>query len=407
MEENRIKKVRQFCVSFMMLCLAFLGVFLVQKKTEPRKVNAEISAFAPDISGDKEELTQTEEMGEPEGGHALSEVQTSAWSHIFGTNIPEIVKQQGDYCVLIRKGTGALDSVSEEMIYRKLTVGVQGSVSEDDVLRISRNALYVGQPKVPVAEIPEELKNVPLVREPKTAEEDSLLSLELSETDGTTKVVLEFNSVYEVELTEDEEFIYLNLIRPHEKYENIVVIDAGHGGRDPGTSGGGVSEASVNLAVVRYVKELLDQQEDWKIYYTRLTNILPDLSTRVEFANALHADMLISVHCNYNPAKSMNGVEVLYSGVQGQGDLLNSKALANICSDYVSEATGLKERKLVERSSNLHIIKYCTMPMALIEFGFMSNASDLALITSEAGQRQCAEAIYRSIESAYARMDEN
>lgn len=407
MEEDRIKKVRQYCVSVMMLCLAFLGVFVVQERTEPREANAGITVFAPDTSGAFETLPEPVEDGETVGGHAMSEVQNSSWSHIFGTNVPEIVKQQGEYCVLIRKGNAVLDSISEEMIYRKLTVGLQGKVSEEDVLRISRNALYVGQPEVPVVEIPEEQKSVPLVREPKTAEEDSLLSLELSEKDGTTKVVLAFNSVYEVELTEDEEFIYLKLIRPHEKYEKIVVIDAGHGGRDPGTSGGGVSEASVNLAVVRYVKELLDQQEDWKVYYTRLNNTLPDLSTRVEFANALHADMLISVHCNYNPAKSMNGVEVLYSGVQGQGDILNSKALANICSDYVSEATGLKERNLVERSSNLHIIKYCTMPMALIEFGFMSNASDLALITSETGQRQCAEAICRSIEKAYERLAEN
>lgn len=407
MEEDRIKKVRQYCVSVMMLCLAFLGVFIVQERTKPREANAGITVFAPDTSGAFETLPEPVEDGETVGGHAMSEVQNSSWSHIFGTNVPEIVKQQGEYCVLIRKGNAVLDSISEEMIYRKLTVGVQGKVSEEDVLRISRNALYVGQPEVPVVEIPEEQKSVPLVREPKTAEEDSLLSLELSEKDGTTKIVLEFNSVYEVELTEDEEFIYLKLIRPHEKYEKIVVIDAGHGGRDPGTSGGGVSEASVNLAVVRYVKELLDQQEDWKVYYTRLNNTLPDLSTRVEFANALHADMLISVHCNYNPAKSMNGVEVLYSGVQGQGDILNSKALANICSDYVSEATGLKERNLVERSSNLHIIKYCTMPMALIEFGFMSNASDLALITSETGQRQCAEAICRSIEKAYERLSEN
>ena len=105
----------------------------------------------------------------------------------------------------------------------------------------------------------------------------------------------------------------------------------------------------------RILKELLDKQETWKVYYTRLGNTLPDLSNRVEFANALHADMLISVHCNHNPVSTVNGVEVLYSKVQGEEDAFNSKVLAEICSDYVTEATGLKERPIVDRSGNLHM----------------------------------------------------
>jgi N-acetylmuramoyl-L-alanine amidase len=136
-----------------------------------------------------------------------------------------------------------------------------------------------------------------------------------------------------------------------------------------------------------------------------LNNTLPDLSTRVEFANALHADMLVSIHCNYNPVSVVNGVEVLYSKVQGAEDTFNSKYLAELCSTYVAEETGLKERPLVERSSNLHIIKYCKMPMALIEFGYMSNRKDLSLITTEEAQRGCAQAIYRAVEEGYQTLE--
>lgn len=407
MAEGRIQKVRQYCVSVMVLCLAFLAVFLVQEKTGMPQANAGTSQEKQEPIVDGGQLIQ---MGDAEalwGGHAETEVEGSAWSQIFGTNLPDLVKRQGDSCVLFKKNGAVLESISEEMIYRKVTVTLQGAITKEDVYRVSGDFLYTGDPDVLEEEIPEEKKNVPRVREPKTPGEDSLLSLVIEEKNGKTQVVLEFNSVYEVTVTEDEEFYYFSLVRPHEKYDKIIVVDPGHGGIDPGTSGGGVTEASVNLAVVRYVKELLDEREDWKVYYTRLYNTLPDLSTRVEFANALHADMLISVHCNHNPVSSVNGVEVLYSKVQGAEEAFNSKRLAEICSAYVAEETGLKERPLVERSSNLHIIKYCKMPMALIEFGYMSNRKDLSILTTEKAQRQCANAIYRAIETAYEELDKN
>lgn len=402
MADERIKKVRQICVSVMMICLAFFGVYTVQERTEVREANAETG---PRVVPEGGQLIQMGETHLHSSGHADTEIQSSAWSKLFGTNLPEIVKRQGDTCVLVKKNGAELESIAEEMIYRKLTLKFTGTVQEDAVYRVSGQSLYKGVPDVPEVVIPEELKNVPLVREPKTPEEDMLLSLAVTEENGMSEVVFEFNSVYEVTVTEDEEFLYFSLIRPHEKYDKILVIDPGHGGIDPGTSGGGYTEASVNLAVVKYLKELLDEQDDWKVYYTRLNNTLPNLSTRVEFANALHADMLISVHCNHNPVSVVNGVEALYSKVQGPEDAFNSKVLAKLCSTYVTEKTGLKERPLVERSKDLHIIKYCNMPMTIVEFGYMSNRKDLSIITKEKAQRECAEGLYRAIEEAYALLE--
>ena len=404
MADDRIKKVRQICVSIMILCLMFFGVFMVQERTGLQSANAketfDESMTLPE-GGQEKEIEDVSDLGV----HGDTTVESSAWSQIFGTKVPEIATKQGKACVLIKKKDAVPESVTEEMIYRKVTVKFQGVLSTEDVYRVSGESLYVGIPQIEEVVIPEELKNVPLTREPKKPEEDLLLGLSVNEKDGMTEVVLELNSVYEVTATEDEEFLYLSLVRPHEKYERIIVIDPGHGGIDPGTSGGGYTEASVNLAVAKYLKELLDEREDWKVYYTRLNNTLPDLSTRVEFANALHADMLVSIHCNYNPVSVVNGVEVLYSKVQGAEDTFNSKYLAELCSTYVAEETGLKERPLVERSSNLHIIKYCKMPMALIEFGYMSNRKDLSLITTEEAQRGCAQAIYRAVEEGYQTLE--
>ena len=405
MVDERIKKIRQICVSVMLVCLSLLAVFVVQRKTEVEAAVTEPPVLTEPEGTETTEKSPVLSVEELFGKFLAHGVTHTPWSRLFGTRMPEAMTQDADFYVIIRKNGASFEEITEEQIYRKATLRFSGSVTKDDVFRISGNSLYIGDPVVPEVIIPEELKNVPLVREPKSPEEDSLLSLAVTETDGMSEVTVEFNSVYEAEVAEDEEFLFLALVPPYKKYDKIIVIDAGHGGYDPGTSGGGVTEASVNLAVVKYVKELVDTRPEWKVYYTRLNNTLPDLSTRVEFANALHADMLISVHCNSHPSSSMNGVEVLYSGKQGLQDELNSRVLSELCSNYVTEETGLRERLLVERSSNLHIIKYCTMPMALIEFGYMSNKNDLAVITTEEAQRACAYAIYRAIEEAYKILD--
>lgn len=400
MADNRIKTVRQFCVSVMVLCLAFFCVSVIQEKTGIQEVLADSSQGPSSVITEEDETIPARD-GLLSGGHGSADVEESPWSRIFGSLVPEIATKQGENCVLVRKNGAVLESFSEDMLYRELTLRMRGTVLKEDIYRVSGDTLYSGTPIVPVVIIPEEFKNVPLVREPKAPGEDLLLSLELKEQDGITEAVLEFNSVYEITMTEDEEFYYFSLVRPHEKYDKIVVIDAGHGGMDTGTYGGGTDESDVNLSVVKYAKELLDAQTDWKVYYTRLNDSMIDLSPRVEFINALHADMIISVHCNSHPLSTVNGVEVMYSDKQGAGEKFNSKYLAELCTSYVSEGTGLKRRPPVERSTNLHIIKYCTMPMALIEFGFMSNTKDLAILTSEQAQRACAEAIYRVIEESY------
>lgn len=403
MAEKVIRGARKFCTSVMALCLVLFAVYFVQDKTgRMPEANADVEE---NEEPDKQNPGQFIQMGMPEpvhGGHSEIKAENSAWSQIFGTSIPETAQKQGEYCVLIPKQSGTFVRISEEMIYRRVSITLKdAAVSPEDILRVCRTELYRGMPVVPVVVIPEDEKNVPLSREPKTPEEDTLLSLAVEEKSGETKIVLEFNTVYEVTVTEDKEFLYLTLVRPFERYEKILVIDAGHGGIDPGTSGGGSTEASVNLKVVQYVKEILDQRDDLKVYYTRTDNTLPDLSTRVEFANALHADMLISVHCNHNSVSSVNGLEVLYSKLQESGRF-TSEYLAGLCLDEVSAATGLKKNSLVERSSDLHLMKYCTMPSALIEFGFMSNRRDLNIILSEQAQQACAEAICRVIDAAYA-----
>ncbi|MCR5685119.1 MAG: N-acetylmuramoyl-L-alanine amidase [Lachnospiraceae bacterium] len=107
--------------------------------------------------------------------------------------------------------------------------------------------------------------------------------------------------------------IVITLDRPHNLYDKVIILDAGHGGSDPGTQHGGYDEKDMNFAVIyKYCKEYFDDS-DIKVYYSRYDDTLPSLYTRAGLAVRIGADLFISVHHNSNNNKSITGTSVYYS----------------------------------------------------------------------------------------------
>lgn len=77
-----------------------------------------------------------------------------------------------------------------------------------------------------------------------------------------------------------------------------IVLDAGHGGRDPGAVGNGLREKDLTLTIVRHIGRLLSEYEGVEVHYTRTDDRFLELSERAEIANKLKADYFISVHIN-------------------------------------------------------------------------------------------------------------
>ena len=95
-----------------------------------------------------------------------------------------------------------------------------------------------------------------------------------------------------------------------------IVIDPGHGGKDPGTSGkGGLQEKVIALDVALRLKERLEANTDYRVLLTRDKDEFISLSDRIDFANDMHADLFISVHVNYLPSKPNNMIETYYYGM--------------------------------------------------------------------------------------------
>lgn len=168
-----------------------------------------------------------------------------------------------------------------------------------------------------------------------------------------------------------------------------VVIDAGHGGTDPGTSSAtGLYEKTFNLSVVLKLKELLDQEKQIQVTYTRTDDTYPTRTDRVKLANNLQADAFVSIHANSFTSPATNGTETYYNRA-------DSKSFAQIMHKYLVGATGLKDNGV--RFGDFQVIRETTMPAILLECGYMSNTIDVSALFDNAVQTRIAAAIVAGI----------
>lgn len=169
-----------------------------------------------------------------------------------------------------------------------------------------------------------------------------------------------------------------------------VVIDAGHGGKDPGAiSITKRQEKEFNLAVALKIKALLDKEPRIQPYMTRSNDTFVELADRATFANNLGADLFLSIHANsFRP--DVTGVETYYNRQ-------SSRAFADVMHKHLVKATGLPDRKV--RQANFAVIRRTTMPAILIEAGYLSNRHDDSVLAKEEVRDRIAKEMVDGIKS--------
>ncbi|MBQ1901639.1 MAG: N-acetylmuramoyl-L-alanine amidase [Lachnospiraceae bacterium] len=216
---------------------------------------------------------------------------------------------------------------------------------------------------------------------------------------GKGIIDISLDSVYEPSTVVDGKYLYLSFLDPHEVYDYVVVVDAGHGGKDNGASHDGVCEKDLNLAIVNKIKELFDANNSGMnigVYYTRLDDTKISLDNRVGLANDLNADLFLSVHINSTASgrtSQINGTEVMYLVADDSGA---SKQFASICLDNLLTSLGSNSKGLVA-GDTIKIIRTSEVPVALAEIGFITNPTELDKMNSEDYQQQAAEGLYNAI----------
>ncbi len=222
----------------------------------------------------------------------------------------------------------------------------------------------------------------------------------------------------------------------------VVVLDAGHGGKDPGATGSSEKkrEKDINLAITLEVGRLLqNNQKEIKVVYTRKTDVFLELGQRASIANKEKADLFISIHTNAQPkevVKKAKGVQtytlclstastnlevekrensvVKFEKNKGRDYMYNSGSEADIIYEIMQERdmrqsvafAKIVQRQMVSyagrndkgvRQANLAVLRLTYMPSVLVEVGYISTPEEEDFLMSDAGRNKMAMAIYKAI----------
>ncbi|NRB58978.1 MAG: N-acetylmuramoyl-L-alanine amidase [Winogradskyella sp.] len=237
-------------------------------------------------------------------------------------------------------------------------------------------------------------------------------------------------------------------VLPAQNKDFVVVLDAGHGGKDPGALSNGYKEKVIALDVVLQLGKALEKTEGIKVIYTRKTDKFIELWRRADIANKADADLFISVHCNsvanskpfgtetwvlgekntdrnFEMAKRENEVIFLednyeenYAGFNPsspestiaigieqevyveQSIVLARKIENNFVSKAKRKSRGLKQESIL-------VIRNTYMPSVLVELGFISNKKEGAFLNSKAGQNKMTQALIDAILEFKNEIDQN
>jgi N-acetylmuramoyl-L-alanine amidase len=224
----------------------------------------------------------------------------------------------------------------------------------------------------------------------------------------------------------------------------LIVIDAGHGGHDPGARGpAGVQEKDVVLDVTRRAARMIEDGLRIKVVLTRSTDVFVPLRERTNFANKQRADLFVSVHANAHPRSVSEGVETFFLSSEAtdnearqiaaiendvvqletpqsrqKTDLLKSilwdmaqsefqqesSFLAEIVQDSMTQSLRLTNRGV--KQAGFYVLGGAAMPAILIEIGFLTNPKEERKLASGEHREAIARAIYASLDEYKRRYDQ-
>jgi len=185
--------------------------------------------------------------------------------------------------------------------------------------------------------------------------------------------------------------------------KKVVVIDAGHGGKDPGKVGvNDVLEKDINLEIAHCLKELLEQN-DVVVIMTReedkdlaseqaKSRKNEDLRARVKLVEESGADVTVSIHQNSYPEEDVDGAQVFYYTGSESGKLLGTCIQKQLKAEL---ADG--NHRMAKANKDYYLLKKSVSPTVIVECGFLSNARESELLGTEEYQRKVAYAIHLGI----------
>ena len=217
--------------------------------------------------------------------------------------------------------------------------------------------------------------------------------------------------------------------------KKVIVIDAGHGGKDPGAKGADSREKDINLAAAKALKAKLERTGRYRVVMTRDSDTFVPLETRVEIARKADADLFISLHSDSGSDPSVRGATVytlsdkgsdrVVRGVMGQNDWFinvdlpgRDRAVNQILLDLTQRATRNRSAAFAEtllnkisdrvdlqrrnhRDAGFVVLLAPDVPAVLLEMGFITNADDEAELNDPSKRDRLMSGVAESIDDYF------
>lgn len=216
----------------------------------------------------------------------------------------------------------------------------------------------------------------------------------------------------------------------------VVVIDAGHGGKDPGAPGVSAHEKDVTLAAAKALKSRLERTGRYRVVLTRSSDTYIPLESRVQIARAADADLFISLHADSGPTTAMRGASVYTLSERGEsrvtkvlrkddwlmpvsfpgadrtvGEIIldltqrstrnRSADFAQLLLTHIADETTLLRRS--HRDGNLMVLLAPDVPAVLLEMGFINNPADEQQLTNSRSRTRLMDAVGDAVDAWFAR----
>ncbi|MDL2248703.1 N-acetylmuramoyl-L-alanine amidase, partial [Tyzzerella sp. OttesenSCG-928-J15] len=229
--------------------------------------------------------------------------------------------------------------------------------------------------------------------------DSNVRSVNIETINNTTQITVNERKVFEAIITEDNNYIYISLKNPKEVYSKIVVIDPGHGGNDPGTSGAGVQEKVLTLDISMRLLDLLNSnynQTGIKVYATRTDDTYMSRFDRGPYANEI-GDLFVSVHINSAAPNTVpSGTETYFHPHSNDSTIgITTEQTANIFHKHLLSTLNPIDRKVKENTYT--VLLETKIPSVLCEIGFISNAEEAEKLKDPAYRQATAQALYSAI----------
>lgn len=228
------------------------------------------------------------------------------------------------------------------------------------------------------------------------------VDIDLNDDETLTVLTIRMSKIQGYHYYDADNGIGVNIGGLRKMYKNIVLLDAGHGGKDSGATNGKYKEKNFNLTILyKKAKEYFNQSDDIKAFWTRANDTFIDLYERPKLTKKAKADLFISLHMNSAGSSSAKGLEVYYSkkntskGPSG----LTSKKMASYFQDSLISKLECADRGF--KSADFVVVKYNTVPAVLIELGFITNNTDLNRLKNSTQQKKAAKAIFDTVEEIF------